>query len=68
MVSQDRGSTFDKNVLWRDVQQIRSVGTDKYLEGQGDVVSRLISTITHIITPIIPTIDLLFKTPLTPQP
>ena len=37
--------------------------TDKYLEGQGDVVSRLISTITHIITPIIPTIDLLIKFP-----
>ena len=26
IVSQDRGSTLDKNVLWRDVQQIRSVG------------------------------------------
>ena len=34
-----------------------------YLEGQGDLVSRLITTITHIVTPFIPIINLLTKSP-----
>ena len=34
-----------------------------YLEGQGDLVSRLITPITHIVTPIIPIINLVTKSP-----
>ena len=37
-----------------------------YLEGQGDLVSRLITSITHIVTirnPIIPIISLVTKSP-----
>ena len=33
------------------------------LEGQGDLLSRLITPITHIITPIIPIINLVIKSP-----
>ena len=32
-----------------------------YLEGQGDLVSRLITPITHIVTLVIPIINLLTK-------
>ena len=32
-----------------------------YLEGQGDLVSRLITPITHIVTRVIPVINLLAK-------
>ena len=34
-----------------------------YLEGQGDLVSRLVTPITHIITLVIPIINLLIKSP-----
>ena len=34
-----------------------------YLEGQGDLVSRLVTPITHIITIVIPIILLLIKSP-----
>ena len=34
-----------------------------YLEGQGDLVSRLITPITHIVTLFIPIINLLTKSP-----
>ena len=34
-----------------------------YLEGQGDLVSRLITPITHIVTLVIPIINLLTKSP-----
>ena len=34
-----------------------------YLEGQGDLLSRLITPITHIVTPIIPIINLIIKSP-----
>ena len=33
----------------------------EYLEGQGDLVSRLITPISHIVTPIIPIINLVTK-------
>ena len=32
-----------------------------YLECQGDIVSRLITPMTHIVTPVIPLINLLTK-------
>ena len=34
-----------------------------YLEGQGDLVSRLITPITHIVTPIIPISNPVTKSP-----
>ena len=34
-----------------------------YLEGHGDLVSILITPISHIVTPIIPIINLLTKSP-----
>ena len=34
-----------------------------YLEGQGDLLSRLITPITHIVTLVIPLINLLTKSP-----
>ena len=34
-----------------------------YLEGQGDLVSRLITPITHVVTLLIPIINLLTKSP-----
>ena len=45
-------------VFAQDIVQLLS-----YLEGQGDLVSRLISPITHIVTLIIPIINLLTKSP-----
>ena len=33
------------------------------LEGQGDLVSRLITPITHVVTLILPMINLLTKSP-----
>ena len=36
----------------------RGVFLVKYLEGLGDLVSRLITPITHIVTPVIPLIAL----------
>ena len=36
---------------------------DAHLEGQADLVSRLIAPITHIVTLIIPMINLLTKSP-----
>ena len=49
---------------WRLVgnKEIHSIGIT-YLEGQGDLVSRLITHISHIITPMIPIINLLIKPP-----
>ena len=43
----------------------RYIGTMEgyYLEGQGDLVSRLVSPITQIVTLIIPIINLLTKSP-----
>ena len=39
----------------------------RHLEGQGDLVSRLITPITHIVTTIIPIINLLTKSPDPPS-
>ena len=44
------------------------IGTDAYvdtlyLEGQGDLVSRLTLPITHIVTPSMPIINLVTKSP-----
>ena len=39
----------------------------EHLEGQGDLVSRFITPITHIVIPFIPVINLLTKSPLTSQ-
>ena len=39
--------------------KIFSLDQTPYLEGQGDVVNRLITPITHIVTLIIPIINLL---------
>ena len=38
-----------------------------YLEGQGDLVSRLITLITHIVALVIPNINLFTKSPMTLQ-
>ena len=38
-----------------------------YLEGQGDLVSRLITPRTHIVTPFIPITNLLTKSPWSPK-
>ena len=46
----------------KDLAAIAEVTTD-YLEGQGDLVSRLITPITHIVTTVIPLINLLTKSP-----
>ena len=35
-----------------------------YLEGQGDFISRLINLITHIVSPLIPIVNLLTESPL----
>ena len=40
-----------------------AVSTGLYLEGHGHLVSRLITPIGHMITPIIPIISLLTKFP-----
>ena len=42
--------------------------THPYLEGQGDLISRLITPTTHIVTLIIPVINLLTKSPSTVWP
>ena len=39
----------------------RVAGLRAYLEDQGDLVSRLTTPITHIVTPFIPIINLLTK-------
>ena len=38
-----------------------------YLEGQGDLVSRVITPITQIVSPIIPIINLVTKSPDPPS-
>ena len=40
-----------------------SVVTGQYLEGQGDSVSRFITAMIHIVTLLIPMINLLAKFP-----
>ena len=45
------------------VSSVRLLLKDLYLEGHGDLVSRLITYITHIITPCIPIVDLVTKSP-----
>ena len=42
---------------------VRMGGLYRDLEGQGDLVSRLMTHITHIITPLILIINLLTKSP-----
>ena len=42
---------------------VRDSGPRAYLEGQGDLVSRIITPINHIVTPCIPIINLLTKSP-----
>ena len=42
---------------------MEGLGLGAYLEGQGDLVSRIIAPITHIVTPIVPIINLLTKSP-----
>ena len=42
---------------------LRGSGFRSDLEGQGDLVSRLITAITHIVTLLIPIISLLSKSP-----
>ena len=44
--------------LGMNISGLKAAG---YLEGHGDLVSRLITPISHIITPIIPIIDVLTK-------
>ena len=46
-------------------QQYRSqdAGANHYLEGQGDLVSRLIAPITYVVTLVIPLINLLTQSP-----
>ena len=34
-----------------------------YLEGQGDLVDKLITPVTHIVTPIIPIVNLVTESP-----
>ena len=41
----------------------RVLGLRVYLEGQGDLVSRLVTPITHIVTLLIPFINPLTKSP-----
>ena len=48
--------------LGKALQYTTRKGTT-YLEGQGDLASRLISPITHIVTLLIPIINLLTKSP-----
>ena len=42
---------------------LQGLGFRVYLEGQGDLVSRLITPITHIVTLFIPIINLVTKSP-----
>ena len=44
-------------------KKLAQVSHKPYLEGQGDLVSRLITPITHIVTLIIPTMNLFTKFP-----
>ena len=38
-------------------------GVRQYLEGQGDLVTRLVTVITHLVTLVNPVINLLTKSP-----
>ena len=42
------------------------MGHGAHLKGQGDLVSRLATPVTHIVTPVIPIIRLLTKSPDSP--
>ena len=61
---------------FRDIPESRGIllpgfplalNTKPYLEGQGGLVSRLITPITQIVTPIIPIINLVTKPPDPPS-
>ena len=52
---------FRSAVNWR-CDDSRHLAPD-CLEGQGDLVSRLTTPITHIVTPFLPVINLLTKSP-----
>ena len=47
----------------RTTSNITKVKPKLYLKGQGDLVSRLRTPMTHIVTPLIPIINLLTKSP-----
>ena len=51
------------SIYLRGTIGFRGLGLRFYLEGQGDLVSRLIIPITHIVTLIIRIINLLTKSP-----
>ena len=59
-----RGVNRKRNYIWRvrPAQDgwVNEAG-NRYLEGQGDLVSRLIDPITHIVTLVILVINLLIK-------
>ena len=57
-VPQDKGTLHTRGT--------RALSND-YLEGQGDLVSRLITHITQVISPFIPIINLLTKSPRPPK-
>ena len=54
---------LSSGIVWFLSMQFQNVKHGGYLEGQGDLVSRLITPITHIVTLIIPIINLLTKSP-----
>ena len=56
-----------KGMSCRERQNLKSKTVDPpditYLEGHGDLVNRLITPISHIVSPFIPIINLLTKSP-----
>ena len=43
--------------------KVDGCGIGAYLEGQGDFVNRLITPITHVVTLVVPIINLVTKSP-----
>ena len=51
------------NLAWYQCTMGMQASHQLYLEGQGDLVSRLITLITHIVTPNSPIVNLVIKSP-----
>ena len=59
----DGGAHQRPTLDFRTPKECHKLGFRVYLEGQGDLVSRLITPITHIVTLNISIINLLIKSP-----
>ena len=62
-----RASSMQSNIALAVCHSMLALSLKHYLQGHGDLVTRLVTPTSHIMTPSIPIISLLPKPPLTLQ-